>query len=412
MGSTSNTVSENVQNFIISVNATNAVASESGSIKGAFTISSNVAVPANTLVNFAIGGTATSGTDYQPLPTSVTILAGETSATVLVTGIPNGQYKGDQSVVLNLTSSPSYPLGTASAIVTILEGDTLAFLSNPTANPNPAQVGQLVQFNCLSNGSGALYIWDFGDGVMDNSGSASVSHTYSAPISATVKVTVKMPNNTQALAQFTMVVTAGQQSGGCGFRQRRRIRCAGMALGTDPYNAMSVPVSNAGAPLNLNVVKMTISENFRTLGHDLITANGYLPVTPGFAFLNQKVAVDVGGVTYGFTLTAKGKGVNGSSYITIATKPNQGQSKFTLRLGTGAFQSFLTDEHLTNVTVKNLATTVAVKIIFNNTLLHENAAAALHFKDQCVRQDSVTGSAGLPRRHDHEIAVETESGSV
>jgi PKD repeat protein len=51
-----------------------------------------------------------------------------------------------------------------------------------TASPNPAHVGQLVQFNATaSTGDIVTYTFDYGDGAFDSSSSKTQTHTYTAP---------------------------------------------------------------------------------------------------------------------------------------------------------------------------------------------------------------------------------------
>jgi len=140
-----------------------------------------------------------------------------------------------------------------------------------------------------------------------------------------------------------------------------------IALGTDPFDANSVPAVNAKAPLPLNIKKLGISLNFAIGGRDGIALSGVLPIPAGFVFAGQKIGIEVGGVVRSFTLNAKGKAKVGTNSFAIGIKPKLGLSKYTMKVSRGTFSDRLQDEKLTNTTVKALPVTVIVNLIFNNT---------------------------------------------
>lgn len=76
-------------------------------------------------VNFTVGGTAANGTDYQSIPTSVTIPSGQKDAYVTVTPIDDTRVEGPETVVLTISSSPNYSLlqSPSSGTVTIADND-------------------------------------------------------------------------------------------------------------------------------------------------------------------------------------------------------------------------------------------------------------------------------------------------
>src|SRR5262249_36506024 len=73
----------------------------------------NLASPLS--VSYTIGGTATNGTDYSSIGTSITIPAGASSATITITPLPDAVSEGDESVTLTLSASPEYVVGASSA---------------------------------------------------------------------------------------------------------------------------------------------------------------------------------------------------------------------------------------------------------------------------------------------------------
>ncbi len=119
---------------VINVTATKANADESGTNNGEFTFTRAGDVRAPLTVTYATGGSAVNGVDYATLPGSVTFPAGATSVIVPLVVIPDIQAEGLDPVVLTLTNSSSYTIGSASsAKVTI--ADSVATLYIATLRP-------------------------------------------------------------------------------------------------------------------------------------------------------------------------------------------------------------------------------------------------------------------------------------
>jgi trimeric autotransporter adhesin len=76
------------------------------------------------VVNFSVGGSATSGTDYVALPASVTIPEGASDITLDVTAIDETTIESDETVVVTVVATDDYDVGwPASATVTIFSDD-------------------------------------------------------------------------------------------------------------------------------------------------------------------------------------------------------------------------------------------------------------------------------------------------
>jgi len=105
---------------LVTVLATDAAASEVGPNTGTFTFTRNAFTNASPLlVNFTVSGSATPGIDYASVGTSVTIPAGQNSATVTVTPVADGLPEPPETVVVTLASG-QYAIGFQSeATVTI-----------------------------------------------------------------------------------------------------------------------------------------------------------------------------------------------------------------------------------------------------------------------------------------------------
>jgi hypothetical protein len=108
-------------------------------------------------VNYSIGGTATNGTDYTLLPTSVTFEANSAIATVTVDSTADTIVESDETVILTLATGTGYTVGTTTPVtgtitnddfpqlsinnITVVEGlDNNAILTVTVDNPNPQQI--------------------------------------------------------------------------------------------------------------------------------------------------------------------------------------------------------------------------------------------------------------------------------
>lgn len=83
-------------------------------------------------VNYTVGGTAVNGTHYTTIPTSVTVPAGETNASIYILPIDNSDTVSNRTVVLTLTSGANYVVGSSNtATVTIFNDDLPAAVATP-----------------------------------------------------------------------------------------------------------------------------------------------------------------------------------------------------------------------------------------------------------------------------------------
>ncbi|MDB9467245.1 Calx-beta domain-containing protein, partial [Dolichospermum circinale CS-539/09] len=148
---------------VISVAATDASAAETATgiaaNPGQFTLTRlggniNQAVT----VNYTLTGTATNGTDYTSLPTSVTFAAGSSTAIVTVTPTDDTIFEATETAILTLATGTGYTVSTTNtaATVNITDNDlqpTINFSANQTiveGNTNPQNVIYTVT---LSNAS-------------------------------------------------------------------------------------------------------------------------------------------------------------------------------------------------------------------------------------------------------------------
>ncbi|HEX6975668.1 MAG TPA: LamG-like jellyroll fold domain-containing protein, partial [Vicinamibacterales bacterium] len=108
---------------VVTVAATDANASENGDT-GAFTFSRTGDTTAALTVSYTVSGTATGGSDYTALSSTVTIPAGAASAAVGLTPMNDTIVETSESVIVSVSSTSSYQAGSpASATVMIADDD-------------------------------------------------------------------------------------------------------------------------------------------------------------------------------------------------------------------------------------------------------------------------------------------------
>jgi gliding motility-associated-like protein len=166
-------------------------------------------------VGLATAGTATMGSDFNNLPTTLTFPSGVDSLGIPVTAIGDAANEGLESLFLILQD-------TVCAIP--VQDTALLFISDPPIAgfvPSDGCVGNPVTFTDNSffpAGNLNDFQWNFGDG---NTGSgASVQHIYTAPGTYTVSLTVSNPqgctdNISQTIEIFPSPTADFSMSGVC-----------------------------------------------------------------------------------------------------------------------------------------------------------------------------------------------------
>ena len=151
----------------ISIAATDATAAETLSTQtannGTFTITRTGTTETSLTVSFAVSGSATNGSDYNRLPTTVTIPAGQTSATLTLIPIDDALSENNENATITLSNSSAYNVDAtkSNASVTIADNDRVLPRVSIVASDAVAaetRVGQTVnrgQFTISRTGSTA-----------------------------------------------------------------------------------------------------------------------------------------------------------------------------------------------------------------------------------------------------------------
>lgn len=131
---------------VVTVEATDPIGSEPGVDTGTFTFRRTGDLGGDLLVTFSVGGTATSGSDYTALGTSVTIPAGAEETAILLTARDDAGFESNETVTVTLTLSGSYLVGaSASAEAVIVDNEIgVSITSVGSSVEDGSSLGQFV----------------------------------------------------------------------------------------------------------------------------------------------------------------------------------------------------------------------------------------------------------------------------
>jgi hypothetical protein len=124
----------------VTVVATDASASEPTN-PGVFTFSRTGPTSSPLTAQFSVSGSATAGSDYTTLPSSITFAAGAASTNLAVNPIDDATIEDPESIFLSLTPFAGYLLGSPSNAVVNLADDDTPFVSVAVADNTASEPG-------------------------------------------------------------------------------------------------------------------------------------------------------------------------------------------------------------------------------------------------------------------------------
>ncbi|WP_043996906.1 Calx-beta domain-containing protein, partial [Microcystis aeruginosa] len=145
-------------------------------------------------VNYTVGGTATNGTDYASIPTSVTFAANSATATLTVDPTADTTVEPDETVILTLASGTGYTVGTPNAATGTITDDDSTVTSQLSINDITVVEGQ--------NSNAILTV------TVNNPNAQPITVNYTtAPIDATANVDYTSKTGTITIAANTSTAT-------------------------------------------------------------------------------------------------------------------------------------------------------------------------------------------------------------
>ena len=195
---------------VVTVNATDAVASEPSANTGTFTFVRAGDFSGNLIVNYLVTGTATSGVDFQTLPGQVTIPAGQISATVTVVPVEDGLTEGDETVTVLISESAVYNIGNPNDATLVIQDNELPTVTLAVTDASAGEAANTGTYTLTRTGSttGTLVVnFLVGGTAIEQSdyGSIGTNVTFAAG-SATATITINPINDNYRETEETVIV--------------------------------------------------------------------------------------------------------------------------------------------------------------------------------------------------------------
>ena len=142
---------------VVTVSATAASAAEAGPVSGTFTFSRTTAGDAPLTVSFLVGGSAAPNVDYAALPGSAVIPAGALSVALTVTPIDDAIVESNETVLVSLSASTAYSVGSPSSATVSIVSDDLApdLVVTAVSAPRTAAAGMTFDVTDTTKNQGA-----------------------------------------------------------------------------------------------------------------------------------------------------------------------------------------------------------------------------------------------------------------
>ena len=199
----------------VSVSATDPAASEPAD-NGQFTVTLSSESDSDTVITYAVGGTATSGNDFTPLVGTVTVLAGQTSATIDLEVVDDGLLENSETVILTLLGTDDADVtvdlspGANTASVTITDDDiaTISVVANDAAAAEPGDDGQFTISISAASDQDTVVSYSVGGTAVGGDDFASLSGTVTILAGQTSAVVdVSVLDDTLLESSETVVLT-------------------------------------------------------------------------------------------------------------------------------------------------------------------------------------------------------------
>jgi thermitase len=140
----------------VSARASVPSAAEAGLVTGRFTVQRTESTDEALVVHVTITGTATPGTDYVPLPNTVTIPAGAASADVDVVPLDDALVESNETVTMTVAPDPAYVPGAPSSATVVISSDDLPpdFVVSSLTVPTKAGIGAAISVSDTTKNQG------------------------------------------------------------------------------------------------------------------------------------------------------------------------------------------------------------------------------------------------------------------
>jgi hypothetical protein len=225
---------------------------------------------------YTIGGTATSGSDYQPLPGSVTIPAGSASASIVVTPVDDSEVESNETVIVTLrpplancsgTDPNCYTLGTASGTVTIADNDNpaLPVVTMAVADANASETGpDPASFTVRRSGSTTSALT-----VLYSIGGTATNGTDYQTLSGSLVIPAGSASATLVITPIDDAVVEGAETIILTFRSD-----SAYSLGATFTGTMTLADNDSLPTVSIRAGQSTLAENSPTPGNFMVERQG------------------------------------------------------------------------------------------------------------------------------------------
>ncbi|WP_254064188.1 S8 family serine peptidase, partial [Microcystis aeruginosa] len=203
-------------------------------------------------VNYSVGGTATNGTDYTSIPTSVTFAAGSSTATVTIDPTADTTVENDETVALTLATGTGYTIGTTTAVTGTITNDDLPSITlavSPSSVTEDGTTNLVYTFTRTGVTTNALTVnYSVGGTATNGTDYTSIptSVTFAAG-SSTATVTVDPTADTTVENDETVALTLAT---GTGYTIGTTTAVTGTITGDDTINVADLQITNLAATTN------------------------------------------------------------------------------------------------------------------------------------------------------------------
>lgn len=131
--------------MVVTVVATDPIASEPGANTGTFTLSRTGDIGSDLDVSFTIAGAA-SASDYTAISTTATIPAGSAATTITITPLDDALFETNETVVLALTQISAYQVGVSALATVVIEDNevSVSIVSDGNSSEDGSATGSFV----------------------------------------------------------------------------------------------------------------------------------------------------------------------------------------------------------------------------------------------------------------------------
>jgi hypothetical protein len=265
----------------VSIAATDPNAAEAGSENGEFTLMRSGYIGGALDVTLALSGTATSGTDYDAIPTTVTFAPGQATVTMPMVPVPDLLLEGAETVIVTIIPASTYSVASSPAnAATVTIADDVSVLpptisiaaTDATASETPTDNGLITLTRVGGNTSAAL------DVTVAITGSASNGVDYQT-LPTTVRFNANETTTTLSVAPIDDPFVEGAEAAVVTIAAS-----ANYDVAASPNNTATVTIADDDS-FAITLLNHSFNDGTSTLNGTVVDAGTLKTATPTLAWV-------------------------------------------------------------------------------------------------------------------------------